>query len=251
MRSRGGIGLALFLVLAFGSQVAAQSTEPTASGSATSKVEGRTDAQASTPGNTQEEMKATTEAQGEVKAEARPEAKLNAIRERAMAVTAKQREAVDQKLEALSAVVDKNVTTEGEATVAARLASDFGVETEAMVAEKNQLGIAWGELMIAHMVRSSAKAEVTVSDLCKLRAEGLGWAQIAHGVGLRIAALEKAVRAEARVASGLTKPDGRPARIESGARVSASTKTNVAAGKTKVGTGTTIDAGVSVGKDTR
>src|SRR5437899_10397045 len=76
--------------------------------------------------------------------------------------------------------------------------------------------------MIALALSANAKASVTAEQLLQLRADHMGWGQIAAGLGLDLGDAVSAAKAEARVAAGLAKPDRRVAVIHGeGARAGA------------------------------
>jgi len=100
--------------------------------------------------------------------------------------------------------------------------------------------------MIAHTILASAKGAVTLDQLFEMRRNGLGWGQIGHGLDLRLGGIVSAVKAEGRVALGVEKADGRPAKIQSAtARANAGTKVGVGAGRK--GAGVSTDVGVGTG----
>ncbi len=197
---------------------------------------------------------ATGQAQATVGAEAETPkgheaaARLKAIRARAHKMSDKAREALDKKLSEVTAGVDAEVTAKGEAQVADRLAADFQMTSEALTSERAGFSIGWGELMLAHTLLANANHEVTLEQLFELHGEGLGWGQIAFGLGLKPNGITAAARSEGLVARGQTAPDGKVARVEPQAHASGNAGVN-AGGKT-AGVGTAAGgtaAGVSVG----
>jgi hypothetical protein len=148
----------------------------------------------------------------------------------------------EAKLAAAAKQVDKEVGVAGESKVAGRLAGEFGVTAEALLAEQEELEVSWGELMIAHTLEASARNNVRVDHLIDLRADGMGWGQIAAGLNLDLGQAVSAVQAEARVASGTVRADGRVASIGlafgHGANVGAK-------GEAQAGVGAGTDAGAA------
>lgn len=177
----------------------------------------------------------------------RIEARLKAIRDRAKGLVAKERDAVEKQIASSAKNVDIEASAQGEAAVSSRLASDFNVTAEALIAERAAFEAGWGELMVAHTLLANTTAGLEAEHLFRLRGEGMGWAQIAHGLGIKPKGFASAVRAEALVAAGSAKPDGVPARVATGANASTSTRVEAAAtaGQTSVGTSSTGGVGVT------
>jgi len=146
------------------------------------------------------------------------EAKLKAIRERAAKMPAAERDEIEKKLTENAKNVDVEAVTNGDATVAERFATEFGIPSEALLAERTQQNVGWGEVMIAHTLEANALG-TRVDQLYTLRTEGFGWGQIAYGLGLRAGSLAAAVQTESLVARGTVKADGKVARIGLNQRV--------------------------------
>lgn len=161
---------------------------------------------ASVPASDQANTQATT-------ATATADAKLAAIRDRAAATPEKDAKKVDTKLEATKSTVDKEASTKGDATVAGRLATDFGTTADALTAEKAQYHTGWGDLMIAHSLMANSKDGVTLDQLFQMRTSGMGWGQIANGMGLKLGDVISAVASEGKVATGKSKSNGHAATI--------------------------------------
>src|SRR6266850_464684 len=178
-----------------------------------------------------------------VKAEA--SAGVTVIMEKAKKVPPQEAEATDKKLRETAKKVEEEAATKGDQTVASRLGADFGITPDALVAEKGTFQTGWGELMIAHTIVASAKGGVTLDQLFEMRRNGLGWGQIGHGLDLRLGGIVSAVKAESRVALGVAKADGRPAKIQSASvRANAGTKVGVGAGHKGAGVSTDVGVGV-------
>src|SRR5207244_1169896 len=116
-------------------------------------------------------------------------------------VSAAARAKAEARLEASAKRADDEAKATGDAKVAARLATEFGMTAEALMAEKNDLSTSWGQLMIAHSLAANSKTDLTVAQLIQLRGE-MGWGQIAAGLGLKLGETVSAVRAESKVATG-------------------------------------------------
>lgn len=148
-------------------------------------------------------------------ASAQADARLQTILNRGRKVSAKTVESTDKKLAASTRKVDAQAASKGDATVAGRLATEFGTTADALDAERTQYQTGWGDLMIAHTLMANSKDGVTMDELFQMRSENVGWGRIASGLGLKLGSVVSATRAESRVALGLSKPSGKPARIVS------------------------------------
>lgn len=144
------------------------------------------------------------------------DAKLAKVRERALAVSEKDRKAVEPKLDATKASVDKEAAAKGDMVVAGRLATEFGMTPDALTAEKAKCNTGWGDLMIAHSLMANDKTGLTLEQMFQMRTDGMGWGQIANGMGLRLGDVVSAVKTEGNVAMGHAKADGKVATIHSG-----------------------------------
>jgi hypothetical protein len=120
----------------------------------------------------------------------------------------------DKKLQGTVRAIDKEASKSGDRVVSARMFAEFRIPVETIQAERVRLSAPWGELVVAHTLRASAPG-VTIDQLFDMRAEGLGWGQIAFGLGLSQKEVADAVRAEGRVVRGQSKPDGSPSPIAS------------------------------------
>jgi len=184
-----------------------------------------------------------------VKTEAGVSAEAMVIMEKAKKVPAVEAEDTEKKLRESIKKVDEEGAAKGDQTVASRLAADFGMTADALIAEKGTYKTGWGELMIAHTLLANVKSGVvTLDQLFEMRRNGLGWGQIGHGLDLKLSGVVSAVKAQSRVAIGLAKADGRPAKIQN-ASVKAGTGTKVGVGAGQ-GKGAGVGADVGVGVDT-
>jgi hypothetical protein len=153
-------------------------------------------------------------------------------------------EETDRKIRESVKLVEKEAATKGEPMVASRLAAEFGVPAGELITEKGTYQSGWGELMIAHTVLANAKSAVTLDQLFEMRRDGLGWGQIGHGLDLKLGDVASAVKAESRVATGLAKADGKPAKIQSAAPAKAEAGTKVGVGAGNKGDGVATDVGL-------
>jgi len=195
----------------------------------------------------------TTNAQAEATTETNLEARktLMTIKDKGAKVSATARAKADAKLEAAAKKANDEATKNGDEKVAARLAGEFGATAEAMMSEKQTLDASWGELMIAHSLDANTKTEVTVAQLFELRKEGTGWGQIAAGLGLKLGDCVSAAQAEAKVAAGLAKADGKVAVIHgegarAGVGANAGTNAGLNAGAVHASTQTGLGVGVKI-----
>lgn len=194
---------------------------------------------------------ATAESQTNAAANAKA-AKLEKIRERGMKASAAEREKAEARLDAVAQKVNEAAKADEGQSIAKRLAADLKLESSALIDEKSALDASWGDLMIAHTLAANSKAGVTASDLVQLKHRGTGWGQIAAGLGLHLDGAVNAVGAEAKVAQGMTKADGKVAVIHGdGARASAGGNAGLATGvkteRVDAGAGASLGAGVKVG----
>jgi len=244
MRTISGVLLSSALILVSAGVALGHEKDPKVSGTAVSG--------ASTAGTveTQGPVDAEGVVQGATSTEAGVQANvpLNGIRDRAKKASAKAYAAVQKDLAAISRRVDAEVSEHGDAVVAARIAPEFGMTAEAMIAEQSTADAELGELMIAHTLMANSKVAVTVEQLFVLQREGLGWGQIAHGLNLKLGEVTAAVRSEGNVAAGLAKADGKTAAIRSGTQVASSTKTGVQTGPVRAGAASSVGVGLDVGK---
>ena len=137
------------------------------------------------------------------------DAKLEEIRTRARGMQPSKRESIEKQLLTSSKRVDTDAAKLGEIPVRDRLAAEFGMTPEALAAQREVYGMGWGELMMAHTLVANANGELTMEQVDALRKEGLGWGELAHGLGLNTTGFVTAVKNEVSVARGTAKPDGK------------------------------------------
>ena len=135
------------------------------------------------------------------------------VKQKAAKVSAKARTDADKKMDLSGKDVDRASISAGETKVAERLGTQFGMTAEAITAEKNALNTSWGNLMIAHTLAANAGGGVTAENLVQMHSSGMGWGQIAAGLGLKLGEAIRAVRAEDHVANGKAKATGKVAVI--------------------------------------
>jgi hypothetical protein len=121
------------------------------------------------------------------------------------------RASTDRTLAAKARSIDR--ASVGETHVAKFLGAEFGMSEEAIVTEKNDLGASWGNLTIAFTLAASDKQGMTPAQILDLHERGMGWGQVAAGLGFNLDDAVRAVNAESRVARGRTKADGKAAPI--------------------------------------
>jgi len=110
---------------------------------------------------------------------------------------------------------DAEASADASAKIAGRLATQFHMDAGAVMTEKQQLDVSWGNLMIAHTLAGSAKdaASATVDNLVALHKDGMGWGKIAAGLGFKLGAAVSAVQAEGKVAQGQAEASGKLSHI--------------------------------------
>lgn len=139
---------------------------------------------------------------------------LQGIKDRARWAPADICEETDKKLQGTVRAIDKEAAKNGDRLVMARIAAEFRIPAERVLAERARLSAPWGDLVVAHTLLASARG-VTVDQLFDMRAEGMGWGQIAWGLGFQQKDVTAAVQTEGKVIRGQSEPDGKPARIAS------------------------------------
>ena len=185
-----------------------------------------------------------------------PDATMKTIRDRAQNAPVKGRALVDKKLAKISSDVDAEATAKGKDVAAGRVASEFNMTGDALVAEADQFGAGLGDVIIAHTLIANSTTAVTMDQLFGMRKDGMGWGQIAQGLNLKLGEVVSAVMSEGNVARGTAKADGKTAMIHSGssthagAHAGAGTAASVKAGHVGAGAAGTVGVGVGtkVGK---
>lgn len=199
------------------------------------------------------ELQTTTSGEGTAQAQtsdvSKSEARLKAIRERAAKMPATDREEIEKKLAANAKDVDVEAVTNGDATVADRFAAEFGTTPEGLLSERTQNNVGWGEVMIAHTLLANAPSGTTIDQLYTLHADGMGWGQVAFGMGLRAGSVAAAVKTETMVARGTVKADGKTAKIGTSTRVASAGEAH-RTGQSRTGASTSGAAGTGA-KGTR
>ena len=127
------------------------------------------------------------------------------VRERAVKMPIDARNDIDKRIGVTVDRVDKEAQAKGQRVLAGRLAREYGRTTESLLDEKGEHGLSWGELVIAHTLLDNSESDLTLLDLVTLRSEGLSWGAIAFGLRFHMEDLENAIKAEGRVAMGLSK----------------------------------------------
>ena len=136
------------------------------------------------------------------------DAKLAAVRARAAKAKLGRTEEAEKQVETAAQEVQAEASAKGDAAVASRLATRFGVTADDLLAERSKFNAGWGELLIANTLVASSKTGLAVDQVFQLRGEGMGWGQIAHGMGLKLGDVASAARSEGRVAKGLADAPG-------------------------------------------
>jgi hypothetical protein len=136
---------------------------------------------------------------------------LTRIREEGKKLDAKADQKASAAIDAAVNDVEKNAATDGDQKIAERLGGEFGVTPETLLGEKNDLKVGWGQLMLARTLTANSATELSTRQMFDLRNEGMSWPQIASGMGLKLGEVLSAAKAEAKVAKGLSKADGKVA----------------------------------------
>ena len=169
---------------------------------------------------------------------------------RAAKVSAKAQADAQAKLDRIAKRIDDNAEKAGDATVAARLAAEFGTTAKAML--DANADASWGSLVIAHTLAANAQG-VTAHALVDLNRQGMSWATMAAGLGFPAPLVTSAVAAEANVAAGIARADGRVQGIASGAQAGALVQgatgaaANAGVQSAVSAAGATVNAGSSLG----
>ncbi len=192
------------------------------------------------------DVSASSSASATVSADGNARQQVEAIRRRGATISRSAAEKAETKLRQIGSKVDA-AARQGEERIAGRLATEFDMSTQATLDEKTQLGCGWGEWMIAHTLAANGKADVSVATLFELHRDGMGWGQIAGGMGLDLGETVSAAQAEARVARGQSKADGHVAVVHGmGSRHGAVASGAMGAGASTHGASATAGAGMSV-----
>lgn len=173
------------------------------------------------------------------------------VKERGLKVSAKERESIDKKLDEIERQIENEATSKGDAAVAGRIAGEFSMTADALTAERSQYTRGWGEILVAHTLAANSKSDVTLADIYQMRNQGMGWAVIAHGLGLKLGDVVPAVKSEGRVALGLAKGDGKAATIHANTSAGAKAGAKVDAGKGSSSAGAGVGVGVDIDKATK
>jgi len=135
-----------------------------------------------------------------------------ALRDKAKAATGSQVAGLNKNLTVVSKQMDDMAAKDGDTAVATRLAGDFGVTTETLVAYRSKYGAGWGDLTIGYTLVANAQG-VTPDQAFRMHSEGIGWGEIASSMGLNLGQVESATKEEGKVVAGTSKPDGKAAKI--------------------------------------
>ena len=179
-----------------------------------------------------------------------PSAAYMAARERGKAAPPKDVAAIDKQLLTLAKQIDEQAARAGDPAVAGRLASDFGVSSDVLMAEKSRYNAGWGDLMIAHTLGSNTLTGVTVDEIFAMRAtDGMGWGQIANGLDLKLGSVVSAMKSQGKVATGAARADGKPAKIATApATTTGSIDSKPSSGSESSSMGSNGDAASGAGK---
>jgi hypothetical protein len=130
---------------------------------------------------------------------------LSEVRDRAESMPAGMRRDTDKRIAITVERVNQEARDRGHATMTARLAREFKLTEDGLLEEKSLYSLSWGELTIAHTLLANSGAGLGLVDLAGLRREGFGWGAIAFGLQFHMEDFEEMIKAEGRVAMGLSK----------------------------------------------
>jgi len=130
---------------------------------------------------------------------AKARADLGEIRSRAKAMPGDQRRSTDKRVAATIERVNKDALSRGQANTASKLAVQFSVSAEALLAEKAEYGFTWGEVVIAHRLQENAAVAIDIASLSHLREEGLSWGAIAYGLRFHLEDLEEVIKSGGKI----------------------------------------------------
>ncbi len=139
--------------------------------------------------------------------------RLEFIKDEGLRMHERVREKMERKLEKTARQVDRAARRIGDQAMAARLGAEFEVAPEALLAQKADLCASWAEILIGYTLGANARTAVTPDQLVAMEHQGMGWGQIAAGLGFGLNQTVAAARTEGRVAQGKSRPDGRVAAI--------------------------------------
>jgi hypothetical protein len=167
------------------------------------------------------------------------------LMEQASSVSADARAHTDAKLAAQAKKVDSAAksSTDAGATVAARLSKEFGVSADVLASERQQFDTGWGQIMIAHSIAASATNGVTADQLLTMHKDGMGWGDIAAGLGLSMGKTVSATNADTQMALGHTKASSQMTKTGAGAQAGVSSATEAHAPATDA----SVHAGLGLG----
>jgi hypothetical protein len=195
--------------------------------------------------------KATTESAATPAADpalAAARARMAAILERGAKQPQKARTEAEAKLQEIVNEMNGSAVSGGNDKVAERFAEELAMTKDAVSAEKTSTGMSWGDLMLAHLLLANVGPDLTVDQIQQMKKDGNGWGVIAAGMGYKLGDVVGALRAEAKVASGTAKGDGKVAALkgaDNAAKIPTATSAKTAdakAAETKVDAGTKADA---------
>jgi hypothetical protein len=150
-----------------------------------------------------------TKAAADALAEADVQREFNAIKEKGGRTSPDSLAETTARLVACAARLNDAAKAKGDATVARSLAAELRMTSDLLMSKKSELDATWGDLVIAHALHANAVSQLTPDQLLQLNQEGVGWGQIAAGLGLQLDEAIRGVETECKVASGVVHPDAR------------------------------------------
>ncbi len=147
--------------------------------------------------------------------------RLEFIKDEGLRTQERVREKMERKLQKTARQVDRVARRIGDQGMAERLGAEFAVAPEALLAQKADIGASWAEMLIGYTLGANARTAVTPDQLVAIEHQGMGWGQIAAGLGFGLHQTVAAARTEGRVAQGKVRPDGKVASISISDQVAA------------------------------
>jgi hypothetical protein len=185
----------------------------------------------------------TADASGQVKAQAQ-------VQSTTPAGDANAQASVDAQAKAKA---DAEATRQSMEQKASKTSKQAKAQADAKLQETSlkvdESACSWGELMIAHDLSANLKTPIEASQLLRWHQDGMGWGQMAAGLGLSLGSVVSSANTESRVAAGSARADGKVAGIYGeGARgAGAGLDMGVGAQAGKVAAGGTAGLGVKIG----
>jgi len=130
--------------------------------------------------------------------------RLEAIKDHGLSTPEQHRDRAEARLAVTSRKVNAHAARTGDEKMAETLGNEFGVAPTVLLDEKRDLGVTWAEVMIAHVLGANSHF-ASPREIVEIERQGLGWGQIAAGMGFGLRETVRAAQRECRVAIGTSK----------------------------------------------